>query len=267
MTGRYLLDPIPDLSSKKGTLRDDADSCGSTSKSVGCRFDSCQGRKCAGQRPELSAMLALTDPRGAVRFARLTHRRVRDFGRSSAGAACGGNLNLPWLLGKVAEARHMARSIEVRGNGGLLTFILFVLLRDAYREHPSCPAGGCAVGQGDDHDASHHTLLVLRLLLAAVASPAVPGLAQSSQPAAAQPAVGVQADCNQDGFADLAIGAPGEAVGTIELAGEVNVLYGTAGGLNGTGSQLFTQVGGAGSEYLGGSRCPPRGARSRRPAR
>jgi hypothetical protein len=87
------------------------------------------------------------------------------------------------------------------------------------------------------------TLLVVVLLLAAVASPAAPGLGQTSVPAAAQPGAGVRADFNQDGFADLAIGAPGEDVGTVELAGAVNVLDGTAGGLSGTGSQLFTQVG------------------------
>jgi hypothetical protein len=32
-----------------------------------------------------------------VRFARLIHRRGRAVGRPLAGAACGGNLSLPWL--------------------------------------------------------------------------------------------------------------------------------------------------------------------------
>jgi hypothetical protein len=92
------------------------------------------------------------------------------------------------------------------------------------------------------------TLLVLLLLLAAVAIPAGPGLARTSQSAGTQPNVGTQADFNQDGFADLAIGAPGEDVGTVELAGVVNVIYGAASGLNGTGSQLFTQIGSAPEE-------------------
>ena len=52
-------------------------------------------------------------------------------------------------------------------------------------------------------------------------------------------------DFNGDTFADLAVGAPGEGVGTAAAAGAVNVLYGSATGLTGTGSQLFTQVGGA----------------------
>jgi FG-GAP repeat len=52
-------------------------------------------------------------------------------------------------------------------------------------------------------------------------------------------------DFNNDGFADLAAGAPWERVGNIGLAGAVSVLYGSAGGLTATGGQLFTQVGGA----------------------
>ena len=52
--------------------------------------------------------------------------------------------------------------------------------------------------------------------------------------------LGCGADFNNDGFADLAIGVPGEN----ESAGAVNVLYGTGGGLSGTGGQLFTQVAG-----------------------
>jgi FG-GAP repeat len=55
-------------------------------------------------------------------------------------------------------------------------------------------------------------------------------------------------DFNGDGFDDLAVGVPGESVGTVEAAGAVNVLFGTAGGLTGAGSQLFHQdVAGIGS--------------------
>ena len=52
-------------------------------------------------------------------------------------------------------------------------------------------------------------------------------------------------DFNNDGFADLAAGAPFEDVGSTVDAGAVSVLYGSAGGLTTTGSQLFTQVGSA----------------------
>ena len=51
-------------------------------------------------------------------------------------------------------------------------------------------------------------------------------------------------DFNNDGFADLAAGAPWEAVGRLGQAGAVSVLYGSAGGLTATGGQLFTQVAG-----------------------
>jgi predicted metal-binding protein len=56
----------------------------------------------------------------------------------------------------------------------------------------------------------------------------------------------VGADFNGDGFADLAIGASGEDVGTITNAGAVDVLYGSSTGLqaDGTGGpddQFFTQ--------------------------
>jgi FG-GAP repeat len=48
-------------------------------------------------------------------------------------------------------------------------------------------------------------------------------------------------DFDNDGFADLAVGAPAESIGGIFVAGAVNVLYGTPTGLTGSGSQLFTQ--------------------------
>jgi hypothetical protein len=78
------------------------------------------------------------------------------------------------------------------------------------------------------------------IVLAAGMSPGASGLADSAT--AAEAAAGsLQADFNNDGFADLAIGAPLEDVGGISNAGAVNVLYGTAAGPTGSGSQLFTQ--------------------------
>ena len=44
-----------------------------------------------------------------------------------------------------------------------------------------------------------------------------------------------------DGFADLAVGVPVESIDSIVEAGEVNVLFGTAAGLTGSGSQSLTQ--------------------------
>jgi hypothetical protein len=68
--------------------------------------------------------------------------------------------------------------------------------------------------------------------------------ATSSSPAAAAAAVSVEADFDNDGFADLAVGVPREGVGTAELAGAVNILEGSANGLTGAGSQLLVQGGG-----------------------
>jgi FG-GAP repeat len=48
-------------------------------------------------------------------------------------------------------------------------------------------------------------------------------------------------DFDQDGFADLAAGAPGEDGGP----GAISVLFGSSAGLTRVGGQLFTQVGGA----------------------
>lgn len=48
-------------------------------------------------------------------------------------------------------------------------------------------------------------------------------------------------DFNSDGFGDLAIGVPNEAIGSEFQAGAVHVLYGTADGLSDVGNELFNQ--------------------------
>ena len=81
--------------------------------------------------------------------------------------------------------------------------------------------------------------VVIVLVLAGGCWPATQALAFGSAAAQAQ---ALQADFNNDGADDLAVGVPGEDVGSAEDAGVVNVLYGVAGtGLNGNGSQQFTQ--------------------------
>jgi hypothetical protein len=51
----------------------------------------------------------------------------------------------------------------------------------------------------------------------------------------------VEADFNDDGFADLAVGVPDEDVGTTLLAGAVNVLYGSSTGLTAQDDQFWHQ--------------------------
>jgi hypothetical protein len=68
---------------------------------------------------------------------------------------------------------------------------------------------------------------------------AVPVSPAFAQPTASSPS-DVAADFNHDGFADLAVGVPGEN----DIAGAVNVLYGAGAGLSGSGAQAFFQVGG-----------------------
>src|SRR5207249_835937 len=48
-------------------------------------------------------------------------------------------------------------------------------------------------------------------------------------------------DFNHDGYADLAIGVPGENVGKAANAGAVAVLYGSGSGLTAKGDDLWTQ--------------------------
>ncbi|TMK96665.1 MAG: hypothetical protein E6G40_10595 [Actinobacteria bacterium] len=61
------------------------------------------------------------------------------------------------------------------------------------------------------------------------------GWAHGSAGPSGQPTGGsLFSDFNNDGFADLAIGVRGEDVGTVPGAGAVNVLYGSAGGLQAT---------------------------------
>src|SRR3954451_4022032 len=84
--------------------------------------------------------------------------------------------------------------------------------------------------------------VVLASLVLVGASFTVP---RAEAAAAAEHGTEVSADFNNDGFADVALGVPGENVGAIADAGAVNVLYGTAGGLSAAGNQFWHQnVGG-----------------------
>jgi hypothetical protein len=83
--------------------------------------------------------------------------------------------------------------------------------------------------------------VVLVVLLGATVWRAAGGLAAAPAITPAAAVEGLQADFNNDGFADLAVGVAGENLGAISNGGAVNVLYGSASGLSGAGSQRFTQ--------------------------
>jgi hypothetical protein len=85
-------------------------------------------------------------------------------------------------------------------------------------------------------------IVVLVLILLAAVWPATPSPATGSSTTQPAPPTGQQADFNNDGADDLAVGVPGQHVGAPPFnSGAVNVLYGSATGLSATGSQLFTQ--------------------------
>ncbi|MCZ0984691.1 FG-GAP and VCBS repeat-containing protein [Streptomyces diastatochromogenes] len=66
----------------------------------------------------------------------------------------------------------------------------------------------------------------------------VPGVSEKGDQFGARLSAG---DVNGDGYADLAVGDPGEAIGSVAKAGSVVLLKGGRGGLTGTGAQAFHQ--------------------------
>ena len=69
-------------------------------------------------------------------------------------------------------------------------------------------------------------------------TPGVPGALETNDRFGAALAM---ADVTGDGYADLAVGAPGESLGTTDAAGVVDLLQGTRTGLTGTAAQALTQ--------------------------
>ncbi|MBI3801528.1 MAG: FG-GAP repeat protein, partial [Deltaproteobacteria bacterium] len=69
-------------------------------------------------------------------------------------------------------------------------------------------------------------------------APGIKGTAEQDDHFGAPLTVG---DFNGDGKDDLAIGVPGEDVGSVNAAGAVNVIYGSATGLTATGNQIWDQ--------------------------
>ncbi|MGY1580980.1 FG-GAP-like repeat-containing protein [Streptomyces sp. MN13] len=66
----------------------------------------------------------------------------------------------------------------------------------------------------------------------------VPGSGEADDIFGASVGVG---DINGDTYADVAVGAPGEDLGSVKDAGSVTVLFGSAAGLTGTGAKSYNQ--------------------------
>jgi len=84
--------------------------------------------------------------------------------------------------------------------------------------------------------------LSLREKIVSQSSRGLPGASESGDQFGA--AV-TSADFNRDGYADLAVGQPGEAAGTTAFAGAVTVVYGSSSGLDTTRSAGFGSPAGA----------------------
>jgi hypothetical protein len=69
-------------------------------------------------------------------------------------------------------------------------------------------------------------------------SPGVPGAAEVRDAFGASLATGDYGRSRRD---DLAVGAPGERLGTFAQAGVVDVLYGRLSGISGTDAQVWSQ--------------------------
>jgi FG-GAP repeat len=87
---------------------------------------------------------------------------------------------------------------------------------------------------------------VLALLMGSASLAAAAGRRGSERlgadPFAAAPTAPVSSDFNGDGFADLAVGVPGESQADgVAAAGAVNVIYGSASGLTSTDDQVWSQ--------------------------
>ncbi len=68
-----------------------------------------------------------------------------------------------------------------------------------------------------------------------------PGVGTNSEPGDLFGAALASGDINGDGYDDVIVGVPGEGISKRDRAGAVHVLYGSASGVTGTGSQLFHQ--------------------------
>ena len=88
-------------------------------------------------------------------------------------------------------------------------------------------------------------LVVALTTTSATLGVAVPGVhAADLQAPLGEPAAAgrMTADFNNDGFADLAVGVPGEDIGSVTDAGAVHIIYGSSSGLTAAGNKVWSQA-------------------------
>lgn len=128
-------------------------------------------------------------------------------------------LGLGLLLAPPAEAATAARPYDFDGNG----HPELVVGAPGLRVGTVAGTGGVVVLPASARGLS------LREEVVSQASRGVPGAAETGDQFGAAVA---SADFDRDGYADLAVGQPGEAVGQVTGAGAVTVLYGSSRGLD-----------------------------------
>jgi len=99
--------------------------------------------------------------------------------------------------------------------------------------------------------------MAMRRVAVVMALAGLLALLVTAPPAAGAPERAAQearVDFNDDGFADLGVGAPGEDVGGAADAGALNVLYGSASGLEASPDVFFQGSGGVGGSLEDGDR-------------